>query len=104
MRIFLDDERFPPRDGNQWIICRDFDEFKAAVEQHGYPSFVSFDHDLGKNKKSGKDVANWLVELDLDSNAMPSDFDYYVHSANPPGMRNIKGLMDNYLTFKRKVV
>ena len=96
--LFLDDIR-TPKNGD-WTIARSFAEAVSIVEKHGYPAHVSFDHDLGDNVPTGMDFAKWLVEQDLDNQNMPEDFDYTVHSANPPGRENIKGLMHGYLKSK----
>lgn len=99
-RIFVDDERFPPQDQSDWVIARSFYDFKVLVMLHGFPSFVSFDHDLGDNVPTGMDIARWLVDEDLNcgGRAMPSNFNFYVHSQNPIGKANIEGLLCQYLT------
>ena len=97
-QLYLDDERFPP-DG-EWIICRSVDKAITLCEVMGCPNFVSFDHDLGENSKTGKDFANWLVERDMDKHRtfIPMSFDYHVHSQNPIGTDNIKFFLAQYLT------
>ena len=52
--LFLDDERVPS-DVNwirlpsaAWQVVRNFDEFCAAINKHGVPKFVTFDHDLAE--------------------------------------------------------
>jgi hypothetical protein len=99
LKLFLDDERFPPNDGAFWIIVRDVGEAVTLMEQTGCPGFLSFDHDLGKNVPTGYDLAHWMVERDMDQDGkfIPANFEYYVHSQNPPGAANIKALLDNYL-------
>lgn len=98
MKLFLDDERFPPGDGEFWFIVRDVPEAITVMEQNGCPTFISFDHDLG-TELSGYDLAHWMVERDLDQNGafIPVDFDFYVHSQNFVGVVNIRSLLDNYL-------
>lgn len=98
MRVFLDDVRDPPK--GEWVVCRSVAEMQQLVKDMGFPSHVSFDHDLGDNVPSGKDAANWLIEQDLDHNVMPEEFTFQVHSANPPGAKNIHSVMDNYLLFR----
>ena len=93
--MFLDDIRDPIIE-NGWIIVRSFDEAVAVVLEHGYPKYVSFDHDLGEGK-SGFDFAKWLVEHDLDTDSMPDNFSFYVHSSNPVGKQNIEGLLRPYI-------
>ncbi len=102
MRLFLDDERFPPRDGNEWAIVRSVREARHYCREHGVPSFISFDHDLGVEQgEDGQEFAKWLIEQDLDAPGfIPAGFDFYVHSANPAGAKNIEGLLRQYLTFR----
>ncbi len=100
--LFLDDERHPPANG-RWVVARSVAQAIRIVEEKGYPQFVSFDHDLGydlnKNEPcpDGLDFAHFLINLDMDTNRMPEGFQYYVHSQNPVGVENIRGLLDCYL-------
>jgi hypothetical protein len=80
----------------------------------GIPDMISFDHDLGedvaiskvkmgtskrqarkekKETKSGYDCAKWLVDYCLDNETPTPHF--VVHSANPVGAENIRGLLNN---------
>jgi hypothetical protein len=106
--LFLDDERFPPDDGREWVICRTCADALVEVLSRGFPNYVSFDHDLGHDKWTGHEFAKHLVENDIISGDKESraaykfapDFDFYVHSQNPIGKANIEGLLNNYLTHK----
>lgn len=100
-KLFVDDERFPPNDGGNWIIVRNIEQTQAAIEQYGFPDFVSFDHDLGDNQATGYDIAHWMVNLDMDGTVIPDDFEFYVHSQNPIGARNIHQLLTSYLNFRK---
>jgi hypothetical protein len=115
--LFLDDERVPSdvtwvniARGVPWEIVRSFNEAVAWVRRHGFPDVISFDHDLSfehyggdyTKEKTGYDFAKWLIEYDLDTNTMPEDFSFTVHSMNPVGSRNIKNLLDNYLRLREK--
>lgn len=95
--LFIDDERFPPNDGREWIICRTMEEVQATIIAHGFPMYISFDHDLGEGQPTGHDIAKWIVNQDLDDSIIPAGFTYYVHSQNPIGAANIRGLLDSYL-------
>jgi hypothetical protein len=104
--LFLDDERIPKDvtwiriDKNApWQIVRSYQEAVDWVEQNGFPNVISLDHDLG-NVYSGMDFAKWLVNYDLDTNTMPDDFTYTVHSMNPEGKRNIDRYIHDYLRVK----
>jgi hypothetical protein len=95
IKLFIDDERFPVTD--DWVIVRTSQEAIDAVTAHGFPSFISFDHDLG-----GDDTAivfiNWSTDQLIDGHlTIPVDFDYYVHSQNPIGVTNIKSKMDQLI-------
>ena len=69
------------------------------VDRLGFPSYVSFDHDLGAFENGdGYKIAKYLVDLDLYTDIrMPDNFDYYVHSQNPIGKANIEGYLNGYL-------
>lgn len=99
-KMFIDDERFPVDES--FVIIRSVEEAKNKISELGMPTYISFDHDLGYNVPTGADLARWIVEQDLDNNSkfIPADFDFYVHSANPVGKKNIEGLLSQYLDFK----
>jgi hypothetical protein len=99
--LFLDDERYPPNDGREWVICRNGDQALDEFLYRGMPSYISFDHDLGEDSGTGYDIAKMLVEVDLQTPEemyrFPENFSFYVHSQNPIGKANIEGLLNNYL-------
>jgi hypothetical protein len=123
-KLFLDDIRVPGDvtwidiGPGPWSIVRSFDEAVAWVHTNGFPDVIAFDHDLGyegydvingmtivtnaTEEKSGHDFAKWLIGLDLDGDVMPDKFHYVVHSMNPEGVKNIRGLLDGYIQFKKK--
>lgn len=100
-KLFIDDERFPVTlDG--WVIARNQREVKEALNVHGFPSFISFDHDLGGDEPSGMDITKMIVEMDLDGLIdIPDSFTFYVHSQNVEGAKNIQSYLSNYLKVKR---
>jgi hypothetical protein len=96
------------------IWVKNFDEFVSHIKFKGIPDMISFDHDLGedvailkvkmglskrqarkekKETKSGYDCAKWLVDYCLDKEIPIPVFG--VHSANPVGAENIRGLLNN---------
>ena len=97
-KLFIDDEREPAKIKFDYI-ARDYKETMKIFDKNGCPAYISFDHDLGSNSKTGFDIVKDMVERDLDKNGrwIPKNFDYYVHSANPVCKKNIEGLLDNYL-------
>lgn len=106
-RLFLDDERVPGdvtwvdyHSYESWKVVRTFDEFVERIKNFGMPSVISFDHDLGPGDGTGFKCAKWLVDYIIEENiGLPEDFRYYVHSKNPVGAANIRGLMDRFIEF-----
>lgn len=102
--LFIDDERYPPRnDEREWVIARDMEDVMMCLRIHGMPGYISFDHDLGDNTPTGYEIAKFLVDLDMngeDDFKLPEEFDFYVHSQNPVGMKNIQLYLRNYLKFR----
>lgn len=108
-KLFLDDIREIDSvlliyDIDKYKIARSYDEATKLMIEFGCPIFVSFDHDLGWNPRTGKDVANWMVSRDMmmDGKFIPKNFDFQVHSANPIGSENIKVYLNNYLAVRKK--
>lgn len=113
--LFLDDIRFPEDVRYSYgpyrniIICRSMDDAVWTVKQHGLPSFISFDHDLadehyasGEGEKTGYAFAKWFCDYLMDNSLLlPLGFNYYVHSMNPVGAKNIKAYMDNFINYWR---
>ena len=101
--IWLDDERDPtqlrwqerfPVDSPAVVWLQSFEAFAAWIEDNGLPQAISFDHDLGHERKSGLDAAKHLVNYCLDQDApLPI---WAVHSANPVGSENIKALLGSF--------
>lgn len=81
-----------------WFIVRSYDEFTNWITLNGLPDIISFDHDLGdmngENELTGMDCAKWLVNYCIDYNVKLPEF--IIHSANPSGRVNIKGLLVNF--------
>lgn len=104
--LFIDDERDPPRnDGRNWIVARDYLDVMLSLRRNGMPGYISFDHYLGENQKTGHDIAKMLVDLDLGGDpefAIPEGFSYCVHSQNPVGRDDIDGLLGRYLHFREE--
>ena len=116
---FLDIEgRVPKVDGTiEWVL--NYEQFVQWIEKFGLPDVISFDHDLADEhytppqywhdykvskeyqesqnyqEKTGMDCAKWLVEYCMDNREKLPTF--YIHSANPVGADNIKGILENYI-------
>lgn len=106
IKLFLDDERFPPAPESDWIIVRTVEEAIEFVEQNGWVHFVSFDNDLstrpdGTPHRQGWEFAEWLINHDLNHGGMPDGFSFYVHSQNPVRRKDIEDRLNRYLEYKR---
>ena len=128
-KIYLDDLRTPV--DTEWIVVRSYDEFVAKVKEIGLANIeiVTLDHDLGdtavkeyfsntsKNytlnydnieEKTGYDAAKWMVDWFYEENpegAPKGKFPFpqvYSHSANPIGVGNILGYINNFLKNERQ--
>lgn len=86
-----------------WVIVRNFDQFKAVVDLRGIPELISYDHDLSEEhynpamydsvdaykeissgfvEKTGLDCAKYII-ASLGNIKHPP---YLVHSMNPAGL------------------
>jgi len=99
--LYLDDRRTP--DKGDWIIARNYDEFKKIINYEGLENFkaISLDHDLGINEdlteNTGFDCANFLIDLCLFSGKKLPQI--YTHSDNIGGSDNIINLINRWLLF-----
>ena len=121
--LFLDDFRHPYDAFNitkdpvftqlKWEIVRSHNQFVKFIEKKFkegvFPDLIAFDHDLDDahydhltsdfpydemKEKTGFHSAKWLVDFCIDNNLkLPK---YIVHSMNPGGRENIKGLLSNF--------
>lgn len=106
MKLFLDDERYPPYGQTDWRIARDMSMAQfICMKEMNKVQFISFDHDLGQSKEgivnpTGYDFAKWLVNVNLEGKYgyLPKNFQFTVHSQNPVGKENIEKLMNNFLS------
>jgi hypothetical protein len=103
--LFLDDERYPPNDGREWVIARSVDAALDEIGRRGMPSYISFDHDLGSDQPTGYELVKTLIAEaidfpDIPGFQFPDDFSFYVHSQNPIGKANIEGLLNGYLELR----
>jgi len=99
VKIFLDDERVPVKDG--WFVVRDFFSFLEALKAGGeLITEISFDHDLGwdkdRPKRSGKDCVNALIDLVLDHPDFLRGIErVWFHSANVEGADDMRKTLKN---------
>lgn len=97
--LFIDDVRDAP--SREWVVARSSCDAIAVIRQRGCPARISFDHDLG-GSDTAIAVVRWLIDSDLDASGafIPGDFAFSIHSANPVGAANIRGLLGGYLSYK----
>jgi hypothetical protein len=98
MKLWIDDMRPKPDGFDAW--AKDYQEAVQYIET-GRISFVSFDHDLGKDE-SGYDVACRIEAMAAEGGIAP--LDWRVHSANPIGRERIVMAMrgaEKYWTLMR---
>jgi hypothetical protein len=113
--LYLDDVRIPTE--GDWEVVRNYDEFVAHIKLNGLENYevISLDHDLGESamqeyytntkpnfeldynrieEKTGMDCTRFLVAEAMNKKIpLPT---IYVHSANPIGISNIIGYINNY--------
>lgn len=103
-KLFLDDIRTVDMVYKNWtdkdfVIVRNYEDFKITIIEKGLPEYISFDNDLGLDTNGevapdGYAAAKWLVH---ESGLNISKLEFYVHSANPVATKQIQGLLDNYI-------
>jgi len=103
-KLFLDDIRdvkmvYKDLSDDDFVIVRNFHDFKKVILENGLPKFISFDNDLGLDEndliaEDGYACVKWLV---YDSEINLKDLKFYVHSANPVARQQIQSLLDNYI-------
>ena len=113
MNIFLDDIRIPSMshnvskglgvdysDKDKWVIVRDYFDFIDLVDKNfDKIDLISFDHDLACYKDgveyTGKSAVDYLIDYCLDNHKKFPD--WYAHTDNTSGKRNIIGAILNFL-------
>ncbi|WDF65095.1 cyclic-phosphate processing receiver domain-containing protein [Flavobacterium sp. KACC 22763] len=103
-KLFLDDIRdvnivYKNLTNDDFVIVRNFEDFKAVILERGLPELISFDNDLGLDEndqvaEDGYACAKWLV---YESGIDLQNLKFNVHSANPVASQQIQGLLDNYI-------
>lgn len=110
--LFLDDIRVPkdlcnymdeiailPYLLGNWTVVRTYEEFVDCISKDSAYERISFDHDLGEDRKgrelpSGYDALKWLVDQVLDENMVLPEV--WCHSQNPVGKANILGYWESF--------
>ncbi|MFD2939091.1 cyclic-phosphate processing receiver domain-containing protein [Flavobacterium notoginsengisoli] len=107
-KLFLDDIRdvnmvYKNLTNSDFVIVRNFEDFKTVIIAKGLPNLISFDNDLGLDEndnvaEDGYACAKWLV---YESGIDLQNLKFNVHSANPVASQQIQGLLDNYIRYLR---
>ena len=103
-KLFLDDIRnvdivYKSMTNDDFVVVRNFYDFKKVILENGLPELISFNNDLGLDEndiiaEDGYAAAKWLVyESGLDL----QNLKFNVHSANPVAAQQIQSLLDNYI-------
>ena len=117
---------FKPYVEEHWKIVRNYDQFVNFITRNyelhdAMPSIIGFDHDLAMEhyspsmnnpeeyskleetftEKTGMDCAKWLVEFCMDNNLKLPE--YFVHSMNPAGAKNITSYLENYKKHEQRL-
>lgn len=86
---------------NNWVIARDYFQFIEILKSNfDQIDFISFDHDISsydmdEKELTGKDAAQFLIDYCMDNGKKLPD--WFVHSDNTGGNRNIRQLLTNYM-------
>lgn len=97
MRIFLDDERIPPKG---WVLVRWPDEAIDLLKT-GKVTEISLDHDLGDDERgTGNDVILWIEEQVATSSFDPPIIS--VHSANSSARKKMEAGIKSINRFSKK--
>lgn len=107
-KLFLDDVRtvgmvYKNMTVEDFIVVRNFNEFKSVIIQKGLPEFISFDNDIGLDEQGnlapdGYAAAKWLV---YESGLNLTNLKFNIHSANPVAAEQIKSLLNNHIKLKK---
>jgi hypothetical protein len=95
--LFLDDERDPPSSGS-WTVARTSFQAELHTRVQGIPFFMSLDHDLGSKHDTGMRYLIWLESyMHHDGLKFPLGFNFYIHSQNPIGKKNMESYLNQML-------
>ncbi|MGZ0657285.1 cyclic-phosphate processing receiver domain-containing protein [Coraliomargarita sp. W4R72] len=63
--LYLDDIRYPPRTGEDWVLCRTVATMLEILHERGLPNLVSFDYELGRTDpgNTGYDAVSEFLDF-----------------------------------------
>lgn len=105
-KLFLDDIRnvemvYAEAEVKSFNVVRSYSAFVEYIKKNGTPEFISFDNDLGLDERGevapdGYAAVKWLI---YESGLHLRNLKFNVHSANPVGAEQIRGLLGIILSF-----
>ena len=97
MKVYLDDERTPPKG---WKLVR-WPEEAIELLKTGKVKKISLDHDLGDDEHgTGYDVVLWIEESVATQGFVPPEIS--VHSANPSAREKMeRGIRSIWKLYRR---
>lgn len=112
--LFIDDERFPQDvtwiqypDNIEWTIVRSFQDFNLELA-HGDNDYqiYSFDHDIQSyingREYTGYDCLKCLLSVEAMINNKLDNTQFFFHSQNPVGKKNMESYYQNYVKFMKE--
>ena len=94
MKLWIDDCRVPPQNGNWTTWAKTFDEAMRYIRVNWYDiTDISFDHDLGHNCKTGYDILCVIEKECADGRYFTGNL--HIHSANPVGRKNMEAVINS---------
>ena len=112
--LFLDDERYPqdvtwiqyPEDV-EWTIVRSFQDFSLELARGDTDYQVySFDHDIQSyidgREYTGYDCLKLLLGIETMINNKLDNTQFFFHTQNPVGKKNMESYYQNYVKFVKE--
>ena len=99
MYLWVDDQREPPKTGNNWLWARSVNEAKTAIMSYERQYQVDFihidlDHDAGDYACDGGDyieVLKWLEREQLPD----TGYTFHLHTMNIVGRDNMRAIINS---------
>lgn len=112
--LFIDDERIPQDvtwikypENVEWTIVRSFQDFSLELA-HGdtYYQVYSFDHDIQSyidgREYTGYDCLKCLLSIETMIGNKLDNTQFFFHSQNPVGKKNMESYYQNYVKFVKE--
>lgn len=98
MKLFIDDVRNPPSDGNGWVLYRAINPALRFIRENcNLIDTISLDHDAGDFRRGGKEdyivILDELERLHRRGIINCSHINFRLHSANPVGVANMRAII-----------